>query len=160
MEDNFRHKKETRRRRQRQSRRYNNDKRNGTHHLDGKHAHGLDGELAVAHVEELLEVRTQEVDDEHVVQPLLPEVVHLRNPFEPGERLVGTILVAELGRVGLAGFLEMDMRRTDVVSERKEKKERQRRTNLTATGRRLCGKRSSPAERKMSSFVQKQHSKK
>jgi hypothetical protein len=50
-----------------------------TDHLARGHAYGLDAELAAAHVEQVLEVRTEEVNDEHVVQALLPKVVHVRD---------------------------------------------------------------------------------
>ena len=49
----------------------------GTHHLPSDHAYGLDRELSPAHVEEVLEAGSKEVDDEDVVQALLPEVVNL-----------------------------------------------------------------------------------
>jgi hypothetical protein len=50
-----------------------------TDHLARGHAHGLDTELAAAHVEQVLQVRAEQVDDEHVVQTLLPKVVHVRD---------------------------------------------------------------------------------
>ncbi len=40
---------------------------------------GLDAELATAHVEEILERWTKQVDDENVVKTLLTKVVDLRN---------------------------------------------------------------------------------
>ena len=51
-----------------------------THHLLRSHTDRLDGELAPAHVEQVLEARPQQVDDEDVVQPFLPEVVYLGYP--------------------------------------------------------------------------------
>lgn len=51
-----------------------------TYHLLGSHADRLDAELAATHVEEVLEVRAEEVNDEYVVQTLLAEVVDLRHP--------------------------------------------------------------------------------
>jgi hypothetical protein len=49
------------------------------HHLARGHADGLDGELAAAHVKEVLETGAEEVDYEDVVQALLSEVVYLGN---------------------------------------------------------------------------------
>ena len=43
------------------------------------HANSLDAELAAAEVEKVFQVRTQEVDDENVVETLLSEMVDLRN---------------------------------------------------------------------------------
>ena len=51
-----------------------------THHLLSGHAHRLDAELAVAHVEQVLETRPREVDDEDIMEPFLPEVVYLGYP--------------------------------------------------------------------------------
>lgn len=51
----------------------------GTHHLLSSHAHRLDGELATAHVEQILQVWSQEVDDENVVQAFLTEIMYLGN---------------------------------------------------------------------------------
>jgi hypothetical protein len=48
-----------------------------TDHLARGHAHGLDAELAAAHVEQVFKVRAEQVNDEHVVQALLPKVVHV-----------------------------------------------------------------------------------
>ena len=45
--------------------------------MSSGHAHGLDRELAAAHVEEVLEAGPEEIDDEDVVQALLAEVVYL-----------------------------------------------------------------------------------
>jgi hypothetical protein len=50
-----------------------------TDHLARGHAHGLDAELAAAHVEQVFKVRAEQVNDEHVVQALLPKVVHVRD---------------------------------------------------------------------------------
>jgi hypothetical protein len=52
-------------------------KRRCTDHLARGHAHGLDAELAAAHVEQVLKIRAEKVNDEHVVQALLPKVVHV-----------------------------------------------------------------------------------
>jgi hypothetical protein len=47
------------------------------YHLPGGHAHGLDAELAAAHVKEVLEIGPEEVDDQDIVESLLAEVVHM-----------------------------------------------------------------------------------
>jgi hypothetical protein len=52
----------------------------GVYHLVGDHEHGLDGELAVAHVEDVLERGSEEIDHHHVVVALLPEPSHVRKP--------------------------------------------------------------------------------
>ena len=49
----------------------------GVYHLLGGHADGLDAELPAAHIEEVLEVGSEEIDDKDIVQTLLAEVVHL-----------------------------------------------------------------------------------
>lgn len=43
------------------------------------HANGLDGKLATAHVEKVLEVGTQKVNDEDVVETFLPKIMDLGN---------------------------------------------------------------------------------
>ena len=43
------------------------------------HTNSLDAELAAAEVEKVFQVRTQEVDDENVMQTLLSKMVDLRN---------------------------------------------------------------------------------
>lgn len=48
------------------------------YHLLRGHAYGLDCELATTHVKEILKVRTEEVNDEDVVESLLSEIVYLR----------------------------------------------------------------------------------
>jgi hypothetical protein len=45
--------------------------------LARSHATSLDRKLAAAHVEQVLEGRSEEVDDENVVQALLAKVVDL-----------------------------------------------------------------------------------
>lgn len=55
-------------------------KRTGsTHHLLCYHDDGLDGEFAVAVVEQVLQAGTQQVNDQDVVEALLAEVVHIRD---------------------------------------------------------------------------------
>lgn len=54
-----------------------------TNHLLGNHDHSLDGKASVAVVEEILERRTQEIDDEDVVKTLLAKVVHIGNAGYP-----------------------------------------------------------------------------
>lgn len=51
--------------------------RESSHHLLGGHDDGLDAELAAAHVEEILERRSKEVDDEDVVEALVAKVIDL-----------------------------------------------------------------------------------
>ena len=49
----------------------------GTYHLFSKHANSFDAKLATAHVKEVFEVRSKEIDDENVVEPFLSKVVYL-----------------------------------------------------------------------------------
>lgn len=75
-----------------------------THHLLRSHAHRLDRELASAHVEQVLERGTEQVDHEHVVQAFLTKVIYLRNAgccsgLESGVRSIGN-------RVGAAARRE------------------------------------------------------
>jgi hypothetical protein len=53
--------------------------KNETHHLLGDHHDSLDAELPSAHVEHVFETRTEEINDEDVVQAFLAKVVDLRN---------------------------------------------------------------------------------
>ncbi len=50
-----------------------------THHLPRRHANGLHRELPSTHIEQVLQARAQEIDDEDVVQALLSKVVYLRD---------------------------------------------------------------------------------
>ena len=50
-----------------------------TYHLLCCHAYRLDGELACAHVEEVLKIRTKQIDYEDIVESFLPEMEDLRN---------------------------------------------------------------------------------
>ena len=50
-----------------------------THHLACSHADGFDTKLAVAHVEEVFQVGTQEVDHQGVVQSFRAIVLNLRD---------------------------------------------------------------------------------
>jgi len=50
-----------------------------TNHLLCSHTNSLYAELAAAEVEEIFQVRTQEVNDENVVEALLSKMVDLRN---------------------------------------------------------------------------------
>ena len=43
------------------------------------HAYRLDGELASTHVEEVLKIRTKQIDYKDIVESFLPEMVDLRN---------------------------------------------------------------------------------
>jgi hypothetical protein len=49
----------------------------GTYHLSCCHAHRLDREFAPAHVEQVFQAGSKQVDDEDVVQSLLTKVVYL-----------------------------------------------------------------------------------
>lgn len=51
-----------------------------THHLACSHADCLDREFAPAHVEKVLKTRTQKINNENIMKPLLPEVVYLGYP--------------------------------------------------------------------------------
>jgi len=44
-----------------------------------RHANSLDAELAAAEVEEVFQVRTQEVNDEDIMETLLSKMMDLRN---------------------------------------------------------------------------------
>lgn len=50
-----------------------------TYHLFRYHYHGFRCEPAVAVIEQILEGRTKEVDDEDVVQTFLAEIVDVRD---------------------------------------------------------------------------------
>lgn len=50
-----------------------------THHLLCCHAYSLNGELACTHVEEVLKIRTKQIDYEDIVKSFLPKVVDLRD---------------------------------------------------------------------------------
>ena len=54
-------------------------KRERADHLFSRHTYSLDRELAPTHVEQILEVWTEKVDDKHIVQTLLPKVMDLRD---------------------------------------------------------------------------------
>lgn len=51
----------------------------GTYHLSCCHAHSFDRKLPSAHIEEVLETWSEQVNDEDVMEPLLAKVVYLRN---------------------------------------------------------------------------------
>ena len=57
---------------------------------------GLEGELAVAEVEEVLERGTQEVDDHGIVVALLPVPTDKGHAYASCERLVDLGLILEL----------------------------------------------------------------
>lgn len=50
-----------------------------TYHLPCRHAYSLDGELAATHIEQVLQTRSEEIDDEDVVEAFLTKVVYLRD---------------------------------------------------------------------------------
>ncbi len=100
-------------------------------HLLGNHDDSLDGESATAVVEEVFERRSEEVNNENVVETLLAEVVDIGNTgcdgisgivggkrlYENGqltvsyENLVGAVLVPQLGSVTLSRFLSWALAR-------------------------------------------------
>jgi len=49
------------------------------YHLLGDHNHRLNGEASVAVVEEILQTRAEQIDDEDVVEAFLAEVVDIGN---------------------------------------------------------------------------------
>jgi hypothetical protein len=59
----------------------------GTHELVSKEEHGLDGEPAVAEVEQVLERGPQQLHHHHIVVPLLPEPLDLRDPNCKAKRM-------------------------------------------------------------------------
>ena len=48
------------------------------YHLFCRHAYGLDRKLPPTHIEQIFEVWPKKVDDKHIVQAFLPEVMDLR----------------------------------------------------------------------------------
>ena len=50
-----------------------------THHLLRSHTDRLDGELAPAHVEQVLQAGAEQVNNKHIVQTFLAEVMNLRD---------------------------------------------------------------------------------
>lgn len=69
--------------------------------LIGQEEDGLEGELAVAEVEEILERRTEEIKDHSVVVTLSAEPADEGNTDTTGKRLVDTGLIFELRVLGL-----------------------------------------------------------
>lgn len=53
---------------------------NETYHLLSYHNNGLDRELAVAVVEQILQTGTEEVDYKYVVKTFLAKVINIRDP--------------------------------------------------------------------------------
>lgn len=51
----------------------------GTHHLPCCHAHSFDRKLSSAHIEEVLQTWSEQVNDEDVMETFLAKVVYLRN---------------------------------------------------------------------------------
>lgn len=51
-----------------------------TYHLLSNHDDSLDGELAVAVIEQVLQARTEKVNDQNVVEALLAKVINIRDP--------------------------------------------------------------------------------
>ena len=54
-------------------------RKDATHHLPCGHADGLDRKLAAAHVEQVLQVGAEQVNNKHIVQTFLAEVMNLRD---------------------------------------------------------------------------------
>lgn len=50
------------------------------HHLSGCHTHSLDSELPPTHIEKIFQTRPQQINDEDIVQALLPKMIYLWNP--------------------------------------------------------------------------------
>jgi hypothetical protein len=69
--------------------------------LVGQQQHGLQGEFAVAKVEEVLQAGSEEVQDHGIVVTLRAEPTHEGNSDPAGERLVDSGLIFELGVLGL-----------------------------------------------------------
>lgn len=57
-----------------------------TNHLKGKHADCFNLVLATAHIEQVLEIWAQQVNDEDIVKTLLTEVMNLRDALYWDER--------------------------------------------------------------------------
>lgn len=87
--------------------------------LVGKQQHGLQRELAVAEVEEILQTGTQQVKNHSVVIALGAEPADERDTDAASERLVDTSLIFELGVLGLDALqLDGDLfARDDVGTE-------------------------------------------
>jgi hypothetical protein len=89
------------------------DERLGVYVLDtgdelvGQQQHRLQGELAVAEIEEILQGRAEQVQDHGVVVALGAEPAHERDADAAGERLVDAGFILELGVLGLDA-LELD----------------------------------------------------
>ena len=75
--------------------------------LVGEEQDGLEGELSVAEIEQVLEAGAEEVKDHGVVVALGAKPADKRDADAAGERLVDAGLVLELGVLGLDG-LELD----------------------------------------------------
>lgn len=57
------------------------------HHLPSRHTHRLDRELSATHIEQILQTRAEEIDDEDVVEAFLPEMIDLWDPRCPAKEL-------------------------------------------------------------------------
>jgi len=87
--------------------------------LIGQEENGLQGELAVAEVEEILQTGAEEIQDHGIVVTLSSEPADKRNTDTSSEGLVDTSLIFELGVLGLDA-LQLDgnlLARDDVGSE-------------------------------------------
>ena len=79
----------------------------GAYELIGEEQHRLEGELAVAEVEEVLERGAQEIDDHRIVVALGAKPSNKGNADTSGKCLVHLRLILELRMLGLHG-LELD----------------------------------------------------
>jgi hypothetical protein len=100
--------------------------------LVGKEEDGLQGELAVAEVEQILETGTKKVEDHGVVVALGAKPANEGNANSTGKRLVYTGLILKLGMLGLDGLkLDGNLLTGDDVGPQVDIAERPR-TNLPA----------------------------
>jgi hypothetical protein len=72
--------------------------------LIGKEEDGLQRELAVAEVEEILQARTEKVKNHGVVVTFSSKPANEGNPNTTSQRFVDASLIFELGMLGLDGF--------------------------------------------------------
>lgn len=85
--------------------------------LIGEQQHGLEGEFAVAEVEEVFQGRAEQVQDHGVVVAFCAEPADEGNADAAGEGFVDAGFVFELGVLGLDGFeLDGDLLAGDDVS--------------------------------------------
>lgn len=73
-----------------------------THHLLRNHDDRFHTEAPTTYVKQILERWAEEVDDKHIVQPLLAKEVHLGNPRYTAKDLVSAVFVAQLRSIAFA----------------------------------------------------------